>query len=70
VCARTAQDYIWIKGHGRKKFNLDAFEKYETAPRARPGGFLWPAKRAPFFMNLLSLVLVGARSLNKHTHLR
>lgn len=48
VCARTAQDYIWIKGHERKKFNLDAFEKYETVPRALAGGFLRPGKRVPF----------------------
>jgi len=58
VCARTVQDYFWIKGHERKKFNLDAFE---TVPRARPGGFLWPGKCVPFFMNLLSLVLVCAQ---------
>lgn len=69
MCARTAQDYIWIKGHERNKFNLDAFEKYETAPREHGReAFYGRGKRAPFFLWICYLLVLCA--LNKQTHLR
>jgi hypothetical protein len=58
------QDYFWIKGHERKKFNLDAFE---SVPREHGQEAFYGRQNvcAPFFYEFVIFGPHGVRSTSR-----